>query len=199
MRSRNLRRSSNGISPDRRTPSRSGTGKEFSGSRRGLADRLGRRACRSCGCMRCGSPFGYFGTRADWAWRSFDPFPFGLLTTIVSLEAIFLSTFVLVSQEFGKGAGGPSIRTGPTNQPAHRIPVNPANHSMDRIAKKMDVRECDDEELEQLKQDVEPQAVLRKIEKKSAAHQIPQSKKNSPARHGYRLATSVPTATRSWS
>jgi uncharacterized membrane protein len=30
-------------------------------------------------------------------WR-FDPFPFGLLTLIVSLEAIFLSTFVLISQ-----------------------------------------------------------------------------------------------------
>ena len=29
--------------------------------------------------------------------KSFDPFPFGLLTMIVSLEAIFLSTFVLVS------------------------------------------------------------------------------------------------------
>ncbi len=28
----------------------------------------------------------------------FDPFPFGLLTMIVSLEAIFLSTFVLLSQ-----------------------------------------------------------------------------------------------------
>jgi uncharacterized membrane protein len=28
----------------------------------------------------------------------FDPFPFGLLTLIVSLEAIFLSTFVLISQ-----------------------------------------------------------------------------------------------------
>ena len=28
----------------------------------------------------------------------FDPFPYGLLTMIVSLEAIFLSTFVLVSQ-----------------------------------------------------------------------------------------------------
>jgi uncharacterized membrane protein len=27
----------------------------------------------------------------------FDPFPFGLLTMIVSLEAIFLSTFVLIS------------------------------------------------------------------------------------------------------
>lgn len=29
---------------------------------------------------------------------SFDTFPFGLLTLIVSLEAIFLSTFVMVSQ-----------------------------------------------------------------------------------------------------
>jgi uncharacterized membrane protein len=30
--------------------------------------------------------------------RRFDEFPFGLLTMIVSLEAIFLSTFVMVSQ-----------------------------------------------------------------------------------------------------
>ncbi len=35
---------------------------------------------------------GWFGLRA------FDPFPYGLLTMIVSLEAIFLSTFVLISQ-----------------------------------------------------------------------------------------------------
>ncbi|MHB9863425.1 DUF1003 domain-containing protein [Streptomyces sp. YIM S03343] len=36
---------------------------------------------------------GAFGQGAIW-----DPFPFGLLTMIVSLEAIFLSTFVMVSQ-----------------------------------------------------------------------------------------------------
>jgi uncharacterized membrane protein len=35
---------------------------------------------------------GWFGLHA------FDPFPYGLLTMIVSLEAIFLSTFVLISQ-----------------------------------------------------------------------------------------------------
>ena len=37
---------------------------------------------------------------AGWlpAALGFDPFPFGLLTLIVSLEAIFLSIFVLVSQ-----------------------------------------------------------------------------------------------------
>jgi uncharacterized membrane protein len=29
---------------------------------------------------------------------AFDPFPFGLLTMIVSLEAIFLSSFILISQ-----------------------------------------------------------------------------------------------------
>ena len=30
--------------------------------------------------------------------HNFDPFPFGLLTMAVSLEAIFLATFVLISQ-----------------------------------------------------------------------------------------------------
>ncbi|HEV2347538.1 MAG TPA: DUF1003 domain-containing protein [Actinocrinis sp.] len=36
---------------------------------------------------------GLFGRSAVW-----DPYPFGLLTMIVSLEAIFLSTFVMISQ-----------------------------------------------------------------------------------------------------
>ena len=35
---------------------------------------------------------GYFGV------KPFDPYPFGLLTMVVSLEAIFLATFVLISQ-----------------------------------------------------------------------------------------------------
>jgi CRP/FNR family cyclic AMP-dependent transcriptional regulator len=32
-------------------------------------------------------------------FEPFDSFPFGLLTMIVSLEAIFLSCFVLISQD----------------------------------------------------------------------------------------------------
>lgn len=31
-------------------------------------------------------------------FRKFDPFPYGLLTMLVSLEAIFLSTFILIAQ-----------------------------------------------------------------------------------------------------
>jgi CRP/FNR family cyclic AMP-dependent transcriptional regulator len=38
----------------------------------------------------------------------FDPFPFGLLTMIVSLEAIFLSCFVLISQ--GRQAAKDRVR-----------------------------------------------------------------------------------------
>jgi uncharacterized membrane protein len=34
----------------------------------------------------------------DVGITQFDPYPFGLLTMIVSLEAIFLSIFVLISQ-----------------------------------------------------------------------------------------------------
>ncbi|MGZ3713958.1 MAG: DUF1003 domain-containing protein [Ktedonobacterales bacterium] len=44
----------------------------------------------------------FVGMHAFWfiAWIAFhpEPFPFGLLTLLVSLEAIFLSTFVMMSQ-----------------------------------------------------------------------------------------------------
>jgi CRP/FNR family cyclic AMP-dependent transcriptional regulator len=40
--------------------------------------------------------------------QAFDPFPFGLLTMIVSLEAIFLSLFVLISQN--RGAAREKVR-----------------------------------------------------------------------------------------
>jgi uncharacterized membrane protein len=46
----------------------------------------------------------WFGIWISWntgllGLRPFDPFPFGLLTMIVSLEAIFLSIFVLMAQQ----------------------------------------------------------------------------------------------------
>ncbi len=42
----------------------------------------------------------WVGLNLGWLGRDlvFDPFPFGLLTMVVSLEAIFLSTFVMISQ-----------------------------------------------------------------------------------------------------
>ena len=51
-------------------------------------------------------------------WRPVDPFPFSFLTLVVSLEAIFLSIFVLVSQNHltRRGAlrpGGSRWKTSP--------------------------------------------------------------------------------------
>jgi uncharacterized membrane protein len=46
----------------------------------------------------------WFGVWIAWntgllGFRAFDPYPFGLLTMVVSLEAIFLSIFVLMAQQ----------------------------------------------------------------------------------------------------
>ncbi len=41
---------------------------------------------------------GWIGFNVPASGHSFDPFPFPLLTLVVSLEAIFLSTFILISE-----------------------------------------------------------------------------------------------------
>ena len=120
----------------------------------------------------------------------FDPFPYGLLTTIVSLEAIFLSTFVLVSQN---RQGELADRRSELDLQINLLTEYELTRALtliDRIAKKMDVTECDDDELEQLEQDVEPEAVLRKLEKKSAVANPPSEKLPTNAM-GHRLATAA--------
>jgi uncharacterized membrane protein len=70
--------------------------------RRGMQDRIADRITAFAGSV----PFIYLHVVWFAAWivlnsfkdLAFDPFPFGLLTLIVSLEAIFLSTFVMLSQ-----------------------------------------------------------------------------------------------------
>lgn len=70
---------------------------------RSLADRLASAVAGFCGSMI------FLWTHVGWfsawvivntvpAWQHFDPYPFTFLTFVVSLEAIFLSTFILISQ-----------------------------------------------------------------------------------------------------
>jgi uncharacterized membrane protein len=63
---------------------------------RSLANRIADWITGFAGSM----PFVYIHIVWFTAWIAFgvEPFPYGLLTMIVSLEAIFLSTFVLISQ-----------------------------------------------------------------------------------------------------
>lgn len=71
----------------------------------GIADRLSRIA--SSGYFLA-AHVGWFALWVLWntgllGLRPFDPFPFGLLTMVVSLEAIFLSIFVLMAQRRESG------------------------------------------------------------------------------------------------
>jgi uncharacterized membrane protein len=73
----------------------------FSKGRQRLQDRVADKITSFAGSM----PFIYLHVIWFAAWIianvagwNFDPFPFGLLTLVVSLEAIFLSTFVMLSQ-----------------------------------------------------------------------------------------------------
>jgi uncharacterized membrane protein len=63
---------------------------------RGLQDRVADAITRFAGSM----PFVYAHVVwfSAWIGLGVEPFPYGLLTMLVSLEAIFLSTFVMISQ-----------------------------------------------------------------------------------------------------
>lgn len=74
---------------------------DFARQRRRLRDRVADRITAFAGSMTF--VYLHMAWFAVWivlnvAGAGFDPFPFGLLTLVVSLEAIFLSTFVMLSQ-----------------------------------------------------------------------------------------------------
>ena len=74
------------------------------------------------------------------AGLQFDKFPFGLLTLIVSLEAIFLSTFVMISQNIQASAA--EIRSEldyQTNIKAEKE-IDVVMKTLQRVAEKQDIK-----------------------------------------------------------
>ena len=103
-------------------------------------------------------------------FHAFDPFPFGLLTTIVSLEAIFLSTFVLVSQNRQAAIAERRAELDLQINLLAEYEVTRILTLIDAMAKKMNLDECDKEEIKELKKDVKPEAVLKELENKVEEH-----------------------------
>jgi uncharacterized membrane protein len=91
---------------------------------------------------------------------AFDPYPFGLLTTIVSLEAIFLSTFVLVSQNRQAEIAERRAELDLQFDLLAEYEVTRILKLVDAMAKKMNVEECESEDIKELKKDVKPEVVL---------------------------------------
>jgi len=102
---------------------------------------------------------GYFGI------EPFDPFPFGLLTMIVSLEAIFLSAFVLISQN---RLSAEADRRADLDLQIGLL----AEHELTRVLKMLDeiqdklgIENDDDPELQDLEKNVHPEDVLAEIDR----------------------------------
>ena len=98
----------------------------------------------------------------------FDPFPFGLLTMIVSLEAIFLSTFVLISQN--RQAALDSRRSSLDLQIdlLAEYEITRMLRLVDKMAEKMGIEDAFDAEIDQLCMPVAPDVLLKEIETRQA-------------------------------
>jgi uncharacterized membrane protein len=97
--------------------------------------------------------------------KPFDPFPFGLLTLIVSLEAIFLSTFVLISQnrigEDSERRANLHLQIGLLTE--HE--VTRALKMLDEIQDKVGSEKEAGTDLKELELEVRPEDILREIER----------------------------------
>ncbi len=98
--------------------------------------------------------------------QPFDAFPFGLLTMIVSLEAIFLSTFVLISQNRLTEIGDKRAELDLQINLLAEYEITKILRLTDAIADHLGIIEGRDPELEELEQEISPETVLQEMEKK---------------------------------
>lgn len=103
---------------------------------------------------------------AGWfGLKPFDPYPYGLLTMIVSLEAIFLSTFVLISQnrlgEESDRRADLHLHIGLLNE----AELTRALRMLHAIHDKLGIDDHVDAELADLELRTDPEVVIREIER----------------------------------
>ncbi len=113
--------------------------------------------------------------------RPFDPFPFTFLTLVVSLEAIFLSTFILISQNHE------AKLTERRNHLDLQINLlaeqeNTAMLELLRlIAEKIGI-DCEDAVLNELLEEVHPKDLVEQIEKARERLRMPRNLEDLPCR-----------------
>jgi uncharacterized membrane protein len=98
----------------------------------------------------------------------FDPFPFGLLTMIVSLEAIFLATFILISQnrldKENDRRADLALHIGLLNE--HE--VTRVLQMLDAIQDKLGIVDHANSDLADLEMETKPEDVLAEIQRLQA-------------------------------
>jgi uncharacterized membrane protein len=96
--------------------------------------------------------------------RTFDPYPFGLLTMIVSLESIFLATYVLLSQNRQAEAAERRAELDLQINLLTEYEVTRVLKLVDAIADHLGLLEGRDPDVEGLKRDLGPEEVLREMD-----------------------------------
>lgn len=93
---------------------------------------------------------------------SFDPFPYTFLTLVVSLEAIFLSTFILISQNHETRL---TERRNHLDLQINMLAEQESTKTLELlqlVAKKIGV-DCEDNETQALLEQVDPQKLVKQI------------------------------------
>ncbi len=138
---------------------------------RGLQDRVADAVTSFAGSM----PFVYLHLGWFVAWillnsgraglPAFDPFPYGLLTMVVSLEAIFLSALVMITQnrlsDEAERRADLDLQVGLLAE--HEL--TRALKMLDAIQKKLGVESADASELEDLELETMPEDVLAELDR----------------------------------
>ena len=142
---------------------------ELAVANRTLADRIAEFVARFCGSIT------FVWIHAVWfavwlLWNAlprlphFDPYPFTFLTLCVSLEAIFLSSFILISQNYEMRI---SERRSHLDLQINLL-AEQENTKMlqllDGMAKKMGLYEEDDAEIKVMEQATRPERLAHQIE-----------------------------------
>ena len=137
----------------------------------GLEDRVADRVTAFAGSM----PFVYLHLGWFLAWillnsgrfgiPTFDPFPYGLLTMVVSLEAIFLSALVMITQN---RLSDESERRADLDLQVGLLAEHELTRvikMLDAIQKKLGVEAGPDNELEDLEMETMPEDVLAELDR----------------------------------
>jgi uncharacterized membrane protein len=112
-----------------------------------------------------------FGIWVSWniGWlpfKSFDP-NFMILATFAAIEAIFLTTFVLISQNRMNQQADKWAELDLQVSLLTEHEVTRIMNLVRAIAKKMDIEAAEDKEIEELSKDISPEKVLDTMEKAS--------------------------------
>ena len=97
--------------------------------------------------------------------KPFDPFPFVMLAMIASVEAIFLSTFVLISQNRMQALADKRAELDLQINLLAEHEITRLIELVDGISRHLKVPRSTDPHLEELKKDVHPEVVLAEIER----------------------------------